>query len=261
MNLLLTNAMEDSQRIHDYLDGLLSGEALERFEQQLKEDSLLAQKVEEIRTFEQQIPQAFAFQQEKESLKQLFESITPEEFSPSSQAKKPWYTQPRYIVAASLFLAIVIVFIWRFTGTTEPLNPVAYAQSDRIPAFVDPSMGLSIEAPDSFELGVQAYLNEDYDNARQVFQTVPSSDSTYHQAQLLIGISHLVEDNPEQALPYLETAHITQPNQDTQEKRLYLALTYLALNRNPEAQSLLNQIVADNSIHHILAQEILKKIE
>ena len=238
---------DDIWWIDAWLNGELSEEEQNIFEERLNHEPGLLAKLEEQQQYQLALKVALR-QEEKEALRQYLPDIS------LSPKKKLWNSWPLYAGVAAVFLTLIA--FWLSNRNTQP-DYVQIAQAALEPYPMVNPRALE-EAPDSLRsLANEAYLNgrfEDaaryfqqltrpdriviyfylgncqlqlgqYEAARKSFESALQSINLQEQTEWYIALSYLLEGNVDEALPSLRT--IVQIKGHAKRKEAALILSKL----------------------------------
>src|SRR5690606_12359777 len=115
--------------------------------------------------------------------------------------------------------------------------------------------------PDSLQLGISAYNNEDYARALQFFQAVLDKQPENSEAIKNIGLVHLVYGDFEEAIQHFDRLAAVE-NLYSNPGNFLKAVTLMRRNESgdkQEAKQLLEQVVRENAAGSEQAKEWLRK--
>ena len=104
------------------------------------------------------------------------------------------------------------------------------------------------------------YADEDYENALDLFQLVPSTDDFILPAHFYSGISFMQTGQYHEAASSFLYIIKHFDNELIYQSEWYLGLCYLKTNETDKAFSQFEKIAGSNSIYKENAKEILKKL-
>lgn len=221
--------MEQEERINAYLDGTLDQEAILQLEDQLQTDPEFRILVEEHRKIKQAVKL-----QERQELRQFLQSIDAE-----SQLKvhsgKNWL---RMGLAACLTL-VIGYFLWINLGDSrsEKLYEKYY---QTYPNLIAPTLRGDRDSSLT-SAAFAAYDQADFAKAEALFAKLKESENP-DLARFFQGICFLELGKPEEALRSFQQVSATSKNPDKTTAQWYEALTYLLLDQQGQAKSLLTGV-------------------
>lgn len=165
---------------------------------------------------------------------------------PRAQVVPMRTTWARWAVAASVvLLAGFLFFRWTATGYTDAALFAANYEKPASTAF------RSVDgAVDPFEAGFKSLENNDFSQATAFFQSVPSNDTRYTEAQYWLGHAALQSKEYDRAIAAFQNAIARNEIKYAEKAQWNLVLTYLVAGRTqtPDFQTLLTGI-ANNADH------------
>ena len=231
--------------IERYLAGDLPPEEKAAFEERLLKEKALAEELEKQR-LTHMATDIYAQLLTKEKIKTISQQVV--------NSKK----RTRRLLSLAAAIAILIIAGGGYFFGSNNYSNQALAQKyfDVYPDRIT-TMGAITDV--SIEQGMKAYNEKKFDDALDIFSSLPDTIEQYELIELYIGITRLGTDQVSAAINTLE--QITNSgNQYAEAAQWYLALAYLE-NENPEAAIiLLNKIVQDESFQSSNAERLLKNL-
>jgi hypothetical protein len=254
------------ESIKKYVNGNLSPEEKQLFENRLASDPAFRDEVKEYMRLFELIQQAGDAQLDSE-LTQLGKRLLVQETSPGPshqgrprQSKKVFSIPNRVWLIAAALIALLIVLI-----------PVWRSQSSEFPEKASPEQLYSsnfriLSAPalrDSEEIHPwkEAYLAGDYPEAIRLLEELLSQpDYAYRsEAFLYLGLCHMAMDQPRDALQAL--MQVSPDSFDHDHALWYRALAHLKVEEVQKAQDLLEKITASpGSEYEEQARQLLRQL-
>ena len=231
------------EKIQDYIDGLLVGEELVQFEQQMREDDDLRQEVN-LQKEVQGIIQGRLDSNEEPLRANLRNART---LSQSGQRSTKVYKLYLPIAAA---VCVLIFFSLFFLKTNDgSLYDLPAMQSEIV---------RGQEENVSYENAVKAFNDKSYTEARSMLQSLIATDTMIVQYQYYAALTYFGEGNWPQAIQDLSPiAHGRSIFAD--EAKYYLAASYSKTHQNEKAIELLNDIPKRGKVGE-KADKLLKEL-
>jgi tetratricopeptide (TPR) repeat protein len=231
--------------IEQYLAGELSPEETKAFENRIKSDPELAEKVGVYRSLSENLKSRFTSEQVERQLRESLSAIAKAEVGNKSGKviSLQWY---HWAAAASL--ALIAVF-WFYTTTSITPQYDDYSNHGSLSLAERGDDSLKHQAEDAFNSG-------NYDQAISFFNRLLDADPDNTELQLYKGISLLELDRYKEA----EAIFHVIKNSETiyQDKAMwYLALSALKQKDYDKCKTLLDQLSPDSE-YHKQAEEIRK---
>jgi len=247
-------------KMNQYINGELTGEALQNFEQLLLSDPALAKEVALHKQIDQTL-RAKKTNRKSKKLKELFDQFGEKyilnETAPS-RLNEPLVTEKnsrgviRWLAPiASVAAAALFIFYIGF-GNAEP----SQLAEQYYKVYIFDNISRSGNT-DNLALAQQAYDSKDYQKAKNLFSQYPDNSS----AQIAKGNCEFLLDEPGKAIETFK--QLTNKNIDIHVKaqvRWYLALSYLKLDNISEAKNNFQSILAFSKYYED-SQDILKKLD
>jgi len=255
-------------QIDKYLDGELTGKALEDFEAALKSDPKLAAKVK----LHQRIPEAI-MEQEVVNLEEKMKAIFSEATEESAPTPAKMFTIRRIMMIAASVLFLIIAGWWTAlnlgsTSTEQLFADYMSSPPNLVPSELSRLRDTSDQSQKQEIINLWKQFDELYqgENTKTALETLDSirfldpefkdyDQSAYYYA---LGLIQLQNENSEEALIAFERI-ASDPNNDM--ARWYYALTLILLERSTEAIPILETIA--DAIHpkKTEASELLEKLK
>ena len=240
------------QQIEKYLRGELTGEQLEAFEKQLKEDTLLAQEFQLEKDIFASV-QAYGQLKRKQELQQLHN----EEVALNGLQRfiRKWYSLLLWI-GAILGLAI-IAWIVSKNLQSDPGPQQLFAE------YSEYAFKYTVKSSDTLALLVQieTFLSEEnFNEALPLLDEYLSQNPNDSEILLAKGIAILKTDQDDEDALKLFMQVVDQDNAYLADSYWLIALTYLKSNQIQESKEYLNKIPA-TSRKAALAQQLIQSIE
>lgn len=238
--------------MENYLNGRMTTEEQQSFEREMSTNQELREEVEVHRRLVSSI--------ETESVRQMLEQIHEENFAEEAAPVVPMHSHSRYFplaIAASVALLILAgwwVFNWR-SSQPEALYAAYFSPDEGLPT----TLGYADNA--QFAEGMVSYKLGEYTEALEYWQPLLSADPDNDTLSYYSGLAFLANDQPEQAMQYLNLIVENEASAYQMDARWYLALAYLKNEQPAKAQALLQTLAAKDSPYREESQEILEKLE
>lgn len=162
-----------------------------------------------------------------------------------------------YLIAA-LVVAIVLIIPWLIKRPAESSQGSLFADHFEVPAISD-TRGENTD--EIWAAAMTAYANQQFDEVIPAAQKA-MADSSFNktsQASLIMGISHLAMDHPEEAMKCLKMVNPTSFHADN--AHWYMALTHIKMGHIQEARTILEGIKEDPRHEHYQdALDVLARI-
>ena len=282
--------MNYSEKIDKYLDGELQGNELRQFENELLMNPELAEAVDKFRNLYDFIRQQHAkmmsgtgkkYRIEDQEINELIDTYRlkngeeePEDEKLFRKKLENAYrnhiqntrkhglmkTRRIWFAAAAIGLLIivtsVIYYLQNKTYSNERLYSMYYEPYNK-------NIFTRIESGEPEGIFMQAmikYADEDYENALDLFQRVPSTDDFILPAHFYSGISFMQTGQYHEAASSFLFIIKHLDNELIYQSEWYLGLCYLKTNETDKAFTQFKKITGSNSIYKENAEDILKNI-
>ena len=255
---------QNQEKIHQYLQGELSAEEKNQFEKELasnpnlKEEfsfskaMLLLVKNKELVATNQQLKTIIANKPIEPDFSALeeYESSTRIDEGGKSGFSMNW------ILGGLVLLSLALITIFSIQNV--------WFDNEAIPAMVQPHLVpfenvINTDENTTLQEGMAAYTHADYDKAIEYF-TNHQKESYDPNVQFYLGITQLLNKNPQKAVPTLERAVDSTAPPVQEAAQWYLALAYISNDQIPAAKSVL-QTLQYNPIYENKATEMLQELE
>lgn len=253
---------DDTDAIHDYLEGDMDKARLKAFEELLNNDSELKKEIEWHKNFKDAV-----FVAEKEQLEQRVKRLMLEEKEensknnsvvslPKSAPKKRFYW---IAVAAALILALGLGLLFM------PNNENSLLVDELKTPYAAPvvTMGENNSNPDQiWQESISAYQLKDYKKVISLLSEKEQNFSLNSEQKFYLGMAYLYQENgqTQKAVQYLTTAKKENPRLYEENSNWYIALAHLKANQKEVAKEYLQKIVSTKSWKHREAQLLLKEL-
>lgn len=238
--------MDQEELINAYLEGTLSPEDKELFE------NLIAQNPEYMAELEahRKLKAAITLS-ERENLKGFLASIEPKETKVKTNTKS-WL----FSAAAACIVVIVGYFLWT-TLSMSPGEKLYARHYETYPNLIAPSTRGEAGADLKAEAFL-AYDNGNFEQAAALFEKLQAQSNSEY-ALLYLGICQLELGRPEKAVPVLNL--IPSSSDSKGITSWYEALGYFKLNMMDKGKAALQVTAAKANSFQTEAQAILKELE
>lgn len=239
---------EDMALMEKYLNGDLSGEELRGFEEQLKADKTLQQRLKTLSDLKEGIVQA--------GRKDLLNEIKQweENEMPIARVIPIWKQSWSVGIAAVLVIGITAILLWPLSENNNELFENYFAP---YPNVIMPTVrGGEVNDTSTIQKAYRAYDEGNYTEAAQFFESLPVKDAG---ALFYLGNSYLVIHEPEKAIQVLEKL-VNEHHQLNEEAKWYLGLAYLHNHQEDKAIPILNEI-SNQPAYKVQVSEILNSID
>ncbi len=232
-------------QVDRYVNGSMSAEEVDVFEQRMRENVALAEEVHLHRDVLAGMNHYFnldlkkKLQEEEERLK-----------------KKPINFYKWVGIAASIILVAVVAYFLLFTGQTNPQQ--LYAQYYQpYPNIVNPTQRSDNSTENQ---GLRAYEAGKYDEALQVFNRQMAEGEEEAYQLFYAGIASLHTGNEDDAVSYFQEVIDWQDPTFTNPAQWYLALTHLKTGETQAAVRIFEEIKASGNDYSRRAADILSDL-
>ena len=149
---------------------------------------------------------------------------------------------------------------WFYLSTRPPTAPQLFA-TYHTPYRAAPLVRGESSGTASYDQAVRLYRTERYHEAIPRLEHLLTTDTTHRdKLLLLLGNSHLNEEDPPSAIPYFQQAAASPDPAIQRFATWYLALSYLKANNLPTARPLLEDIAGHPGMYQAKAKAILKEL-
>ncbi|TJZ60725.1 hypothetical protein FAZ15_12125 [Sphingobacterium olei] len=233
------------EKIQDYIDGLLQGEELLAFEQELATDLQLREQLNLHREVQSILARRMN-SGEDELRTNLHEAAHANRHSESDNKSKSLYR----ILVPILAAACILVVIKFSLSTSSTLYQLPIMESEIVRG--------SGEAG-KYEDAVIYFNNQSFSEARDILNQLINSDSLNVQYKYYHALTYYGEENWSESIAELETIADGE-SVFAREATYYLAVAYSKENKNEKAILLLQQIKSDDELGR-KANKLLKDMQ
>ena len=236
------NLSDNELLIQHYLDGTLTGEDLQRFQQKLDQDGEFAREVEDYEMLHRGLEGIGAemFAGEVKEWEQDFQEKPSFSPTPSKEGTRGSFQRYYYAIAAAVTLLIMVWFFWPATQPSqdpqqlfaeyyEPYGEMIRERGDTLSGVKE----LLLE-------GIEAYQRREYPIAVERLAAYNQKRPKDHRVFMYLAISHLEMQQYAQAEQYFSQA--MQHPDYRQQAQWYQALSFMRANQLDRAMSLLQEI-------------------
>lgn len=238
-------SLEQWEEIEAYLNGSLSTEQLQAFEQRLQTESDLLAKVEKVKLSLLTVEEAGL----RADLETFHARLKTKPVVSITTHKKNNVT--KWLAVAAVFIAIAVSTVLYLQQPNE--NEKVYSN------FYKPDPGLSTTMSQTddyeFEKAMVEYKTGEYEKAltswKKLLQTNPASDTLNY----FIASAYLAENNSKDAIPYYEKVIANNNSEFLNDAYWYLGLSLIKEGKNKEA------IFFIKKSNHLQAPSLIKQLE
>ncbi len=238
------------EEIESYLEGGMSAADKLAFESALASDQLLA---ENLRRHKES--HAMVEMYARSSIKSKIKAIHDAKLSNASTKKREAFPMMR--IAASLALLIVAGALYLYLGSTYSPSHLA---NEAFEPYPNRFRTLGTNENTDFNKALNAYDEQDYSQAINLFAKIAPDDEKYVDAQFYLGVSNLGSEKYQEALAPLKYV-VESESLYEGSASWYLCLVYLQLEREDEAKEILRSIASKGGKKAKIAEELLDKLE
>lgn len=226
-------SQEEFERIENYLDGSMPALERSRFELDLQENSLLRDRLEEVKSLRLGIESAVL----KEQLEGFHSELGGSPSKYDSESLLPTFNSRRkrirWIAAASIIILIGAFFLRGMESSTEKLFAKHFVP--------DPGLATHMGSSDNFEFydGMVDYKQGKYSQAIDKWNKLVISKPNNDTLTYFIGVAHLAAGDEKEAIRMLKDLSTTSGNSFENETLYYLGLAYLKSDDTEEAKKYL----------------------
>lgn len=235
------NAFEDFE---DYLQNKLEKAEIDAFNKRLEEDTSFAASFSVYKEIEEQMRLKSANESKEEELVSTLNKLNRKYITEeSTTAGKPVVTRYIFKWASGIAAGIGLYFVASalFFGDGPDAQQMANEYFAENLTTLEKTMSGS---SDSLQLGIAAYEAEKFQLAQVIFEDVLQRDSLNSEAERNLGLTHLAQEEFDQALNYFEK--LASKDLQYNEGKFFQAMVLLKRG-NPEdfylAEILLNEVV------------------
>ena len=237
---------EEFEAIECYLDGTMDETELITFEEQMKSDFSLKEKVENQRilllAIEEQSLKDKLNTFHQDTILEEDPKVIPISAKKSHQTTSKWYK--KYTVAASIIVVFGLGSLWYFSSTNNTRK--LYNK------YFSPDPGLatvmsSNTANFDFYDAMVNYKQGQYTTAISKWETLLANQPKNDTLNYFIGVAQLANSNEKSAIPFLEKVTNISNSNFKNEAYYYLGLAYLKSDNVELAKKYLTFSTIDNS--------------
>ncbi len=233
------------EKIQDYIDGLLQGEELLAFEQELATDPQLSEQLNLHREVQSILARRMSSDAD-ELRNNLHEAATAHRRSEGNNKSKSLYR----ILVPILAAACVLVVFKFFSGTSSTLYQLPIMESEIVRGAGEAG---------KYEDAVRHFNNQSFDQARDILDQLINSDPLNVQYKYYHALTYYGEENWGESIAKLE-AIAEGESVFAREATYYLAAAYTKENKNEKAILLLQHIKSDDELGR-KANKLLKELQ
>lgn len=231
-----------TERIQDYIEGLLQGKELEDFENQMQQDVDLRNMVNLQREVYQIINQRL--NSDEENLREsLFYAENEVRMSKKTHSWRPLMA----IASAACILLVGYLFFYTSSSTLYDM-PIMQSEVVR-----------GQEAKSDYEQAVELFNNKSYAEAREKLNTLVALEPDVIQYQYYVALTHLGEKKWTEAIRQLKVIADGE-SIFKYEAKYYLAISLDKIGEKQEAINVLKEIPQDGKLGE-KAHKLLKKLD
>lgn len=231
-----------TERIQDYIEGLLQGKELEDFENQMQQDVDLRNMVNLQREVYQIINQRL--NSDEENLREsLFYAENEVRMSKKTLSWRPLMA----IASAACILLVGYLFFYTSSSTLYDM-PIMQSEVVR-----------GQEAKTDYEQAVELFNNKSYAEAREKLNTLVALEPDVIQYQYYVALTHLGEKKWTEAIRQLKVIADGE-SIFKYEAKYYLAISLDKIGEKQEAINVLKEIPQDGKLGE-KAHKLLKKLD
>jgi len=239
------------ERIEEYLEGDMSREERERFEQDLKSNPLLAEEFELYQSIGKGINEHYAADELKHKLKNL-----DEELDRGDTKKPPIPLYPyRWLAAAAVVIVLMIsgiVIYQTYYATSLDKIALHYWEEDR-------GLPVLMGSQNTLDNAMNLYKEKRYDESLRELEHLLANHSGSDTLNYYAGVVNFKLNKYFDAMKYFSVVPTTSTFKESAEYRE--ALSNLMLGNKETASGILQKIASNNAhLYHQQAKEILQSI-
>lgn len=257
------NNQDNFEKIDAYLNGDLTGKALEQFEQHLRSDQDFAAQVNLFKNIDAALvdEEALALQQQTESLgMEYFNQIEKKE---AKIKKLPFYRRPLSIAASVIFLVACGMIWWLVNSSGDSVSNEALFASHYEPYSLSNLVRGGVDQNTIYDQAMDAYSSSDLTNATRLFQTHIANKPNDMMAIFSLATVYLQQSPPalDDAARYYQ-AIINDGNSIlVSQAQWYLALIRIKQDDRESAKGLLEELMtSEDSKLMEQAEDLLDKL-
>ncbi len=235
-NMENNNDFQQFEKIEKFLLNELPDREKLAFEEELKHDKSLRERVEQVRI----MIQAIEREGMQDKIRQFHENTIGTKGAQKHLGGKHVFTFHRatpYLVAASVLILVTIGLFW-FISPSPNNNKIFSEFFEPDPGLITP---MSARSDYLFYDGMIDYKLKDYAIAISKWEALKDTFAGSDTLNYFLGVAHLTLENDEQAIEYLQKALQTPDNEFIHETRYYLGLAFLKQGKTNEAIKLFEE--------------------
>ncbi|WP_299111551.1 tetratricopeptide repeat protein [uncultured Winogradskyella sp.] len=230
-------SQEEFEMIEAYINGQLSNEDLLAFEGRLKNEKLLALKVENIKT----ILTGIETQVMKEQLDEFHNNLSHHKNETVVHQPKVKILHWKRIAVAAILMMSLGGF-WIFNGNPNERLYAKYFTPD-------PGLPTTMSTSDNYEFyeAMVYYKQGDYKSAISKWETLQIAKPNNDSLNYFIGVAYMASKNETKAIPFLEKSTTNKSFTFLMDAYYYLGLAYLKTDHIELAKKNFNKSANKNS--------------
>ncbi len=238
------------EKIEAYLQGRMSVEEKEQFQQQLNQDPGL-QKI-----MEEQLALTNAI--ETEGLKNKLNSIYDHQFGTHKQKGNVIFLKRFRPILAAASVALLVLAAWLIFRNTEQPNEQLFSQYYERPAGLPTTLG--IQTNEAFSEGMIEYKLGNFSEAQQFWLPLLAQFPENDTLQFYLGINYLELSQLDSADNYLNKVAEKEESKLRMNAKWYSSLVQLRQEKKDEAFSTLSEIALDTNPFQAQASALLEEL-
>lgn len=249
-------------KFEEYLKGEMGAKEKSVFESELSSNEEMNSAFKIYRTIETEMMLQGQESEKEVKLKHSLDKLNSTYFNDSKKTTKvvPLYSSRIFKMVMTVAASLLILFLV-YTVFFHPSQEVNYLADNYIDSHYQ-QLGQTMDSnPDSLQLGIAAYNNQEYKKAIQLFQGVQESQPDHVEAIKNMGLSYLMIKDFDLALQKFEELAAIE-NLYSNEGLFLKALTLMQRNQpgdKEEAKILLERVVKEEEAGSEQAKEWLEK--
>lgn len=234
------------ESVERYYNGIMAQDQRADFEEQLHKDPAFKTQVEDVRAILLAIEQ----QTLKESLEAYHQELPAQD--PNKNPEKPTAKVHFRIFLKIAIAAAIIVGLGLFWYSSSSSNEKLYSKYFT----PDPGLPTTMSTSDNYVFydGMVNYKQGQYDTAISKWKKL-QPETTNDTITYFLGVAYLADNNPEQAISYLDETTQHKESVFLEDAYYYLGLAYLKSDETEAAHQAFQQSSSPKS------QEILQKLK
>jgi len=235
-------------QIQDYIDGLLTAEEKQAFEQELANNRELQEELALQQRLNAVISKQLAGEQETQALKETLQQLTQQYFVQKQPAKVVSFKKAWIALAAAACIAIAVVTTGIFTSPNYEALPEMTTTTTR-----------GTDTDSLYNEAVNAYAKKEYPLAINALNQLMQTDSANAAVRYYLGLSLIGEKTYQRAASILETV-ANGPSVYKEDAAYFAGLAYYKTGDRVNATQFLQQVPAGSS-YYKKAQKLLAKLK